>query len=89
LVDYQSNILIDEAWHAVIADFGLAVFVDATANTSHGSGSIRWMAPELINPTSFELEQSRRTPASDVYAFACACLEVGSFSSFTTFILFE
>jgi serine/threonine protein kinase len=89
LVDYQSNILIDEAWLAVIADFGLADFVDATANTSHSSGAPRWMAPKLIDPTSFKLEKSRRTPASDVYAFACACLEVGSFSPFTTFILFD
>jgi len=83
-----SNILIDEAWHAVLADFGLAVFVDATANTSHSSGSTRWMAPELSDPESFELGQSRRTPASDVYAFACACLEVGGFSLFMSFILF-
>jgi serine/threonine protein kinase len=84
---YQANILINEAWHAVLADFGLAVFVDATANTSHSSGSTRWMAPELSDPKSFDLGQSHRTPASDVYAFACACLEVGDFSLFILFIM--
>jgi serine/threonine protein kinase len=84
---YQANILINEAWHAVLADFGLAVFVDATANTSHSSGSTRWMAPELSDPKSFDLGQSHRTPASDVYAFACACLEVGGFSLFILFIM--
>jgi hypothetical protein len=36
---------------------------------------MRWMAPELIDPDRFGLP-FRRTTATDVYAFACVCLEV-------------
>ncbi|KAF8215605.1 hypothetical protein K438DRAFT_1514487, partial [Mycena galopus ATCC 62051] len=39
-------------------------------NTSHRAGSIRWMAPELIDPDSFG-GKFLRTPATDVYAFGC------------------
>ncbi|KAJ7270277.1 kinase-like domain-containing protein [Mycena rebaudengoi] len=33
------------------------------------------MAPELINPDQFG-QQFLRTPATDVYAFGCVCLEL-------------
>ncbi|KAK7045989.1 hypothetical protein VNI00_006984 [Paramarasmius palmivorus] len=73
-----SNILVDSDWHARIADFGLAVFSDATVgtNSSHHAGSVRWMAPELHHPASFGLTYFRRTFASDVYSFACVCVEL-------------
>lgn len=75
-----SNILVDDEWHAVLADFGLAVFSDATVGTSssHHAGSVRWMAPELHHPQSFGLKYFRRTFASDVYSFACVCVELYS-----------
>ncbi|KAJ7266635.1 kinase-like domain-containing protein [Mycena rebaudengoi] len=68
------NVLIDNGEHAQLADFGLAVVTDATIDTTSTTqrGSLRWMAPELLNP---ELE-FKRTRASDVYAFACLCVEV-------------
>jgi serine/threonine protein kinase len=66
----QGNILIDDGEHAQLADFGLANVTDATLGTQHGSS--RWMAPELLN---YQLE-FKRTEASDVYAFACLCIEV-------------
>jgi hypothetical protein len=34
------------------------------------------MAPELLNPEIFDIERFIKTRASDVYAFACVCLEV-------------
>ncbi|KIK61707.1 hypothetical protein GYMLUDRAFT_165708 [Collybiopsis luxurians FD-317 M1] len=72
-----SNILVDEDWHACLADFGLAVFEDATMGTpSQQAGSVRWMAPELHHPQAFKLKDFRRTFASDVYSFACVCVEV-------------
>ncbi|KAF9269180.1 kinase-like protein [Marasmius fiardii PR-910] len=73
-----SNILVDDDWHARLADFGLAVFSDATVGTSssHHAGSVRWMAPELHHPQSFGLKYFRRTFASDVYSFACVCVEL-------------
>jgi serine/threonine protein kinase len=37
---------------------------------------VRWFAPELIAPTEFGCERFARTPASDVYAYGCVCLEV-------------
>ncbi|KAK1235497.1 hypothetical protein PQX77_001280 [Marasmius sp. AFHP31] len=75
-----SNILVDDEWHAQLADFGLAVFSDATVgtNSSHNAGSVRWMAPELHHPQSFGLKYFRRTFASDVYSFACVCVELYS-----------
>ncbi|KIM92438.1 hypothetical protein PILCRDRAFT_762509 [Piloderma croceum F 1598] len=67
-----NNIFIDDDWHVRIADFGLAGWADSTLATSSTSifGSIRWMAPEL-----YTSGMSRRTTASDVYAFGCLCLE--------------
>ncbi|KAJ7224829.1 kinase-like domain-containing protein [Mycena rebaudengoi] len=72
-----ANILITQDWSACLADFGLTSFTDATAatTTSHRAGTLRWMAPELIDPDRFGI-QFRRTTASDVYAFACVCLEL-------------
>ncbi|KAJ7758020.1 kinase-like domain-containing protein [Mycena metata] len=73
-----ANILISNEWRACLADFGLASFSDVTASTttSHNrAGSLRWMAPELINPEKFG-QRFLRTPATDVYAFGCVCLEL-------------
>ncbi|KAF7356563.1 hypothetical protein MVEN_00990000 [Mycena venus] len=73
-----SNILVDDEWHACLADFGLAVFSDATAatHTSHHGGSVRWMSPELHYPQSCGLDTFKRTFASDVYSFAFVCVEL-------------
>ncbi|KAJ7809655.1 kinase-like domain-containing protein, partial [Mycena leptocephala] len=72
-----ANILITDEWSACLADFGLTSLSDATTatHTSHRAGSIRWMAPELIDPEQFGMKFAR-TPASDVYAFGCVCLEL-------------
>ncbi|KAJ6589561.1 kinase-like domain-containing protein [Mycena capillaripes] len=68
------NVLIDAGEHAQLADFGLAIVTDATLGTTSTTqrGSLRWMAPELHD---YQLE-FKRTEASDVYAFACLCIEV-------------
>ncbi|KAJ7731569.1 kinase-like domain-containing protein [Mycena maculata] len=72
-----SNILVDDTGHACLTDFGLTVLSDATVTqTNHGAGSVRWMAPETLNPTTFGLQGLARTPASDIYAFGCVCLEL-------------
>ncbi|KAJ6541571.1 kinase-like domain-containing protein, partial [Mycena capillaripes] len=72
-----ANILITHEWSACLADFGLTSLSDATiaTHTSHRAGSIRWMAPELIDPEHFG-QRFVRTPATDVYAFGCVCLEL-------------
>ncbi|KAJ7145858.1 kinase-like domain-containing protein [Mycena epipterygia] len=72
-----ANILITAEWNACLADFGLTSLSDATTatHTSHRAGSIRWMAPELIDPERFG-HRFARTPATDIYAFGCVCLEL-------------
>ncbi|KAJ6467311.1 kinase-like domain-containing protein [Mycena sanguinolenta] len=66
------NILIHER-QACLTDFGLATFIesDTSRKSSTGSGSTRWMAPELLQKVPF-----KRTPASDVWAFGCVCCEI-------------
>ena len=63
---------------AYIADFGLATLSDSgSATTLAGSaimGTPRWLAPELI---PHEEVKRRHTFASDMYAFALVCYEVG------------
>ncbi|KAJ7264461.1 kinase-like domain-containing protein [Mycena haematopus] len=79
-----TNILVSDDWNVCLAGFGLAGVVgdDAsttfTAHTSSANpaGSLRWFAPELILPRQFGCERFVRTPATDVYAFACVCLEL-------------
>ncbi|KAF8150290.1 kinase-like domain-containing protein [Mycena galopus ATCC 62051] len=71
-----TNILIQEDWSACLADFGLSTFADATATmSSTRAGSLYWMAPELLLPERFGLKFAR-TPATDVYAFGCVCIEL-------------
>jgi len=74
-VKLQNNILIDDGWHVRLADFGLADYTNVTQATHTASqhhGAKRWMAPELFNPDlRFE-----RTTQTDVYSFACVCLEI-------------
>lgn len=72
------NVLIDSEWNAHLADFGLAVFADGASNNygSMSGGAVRWLSPELIDPEQFGLQSSRPTYASDVYSFACLCIEV-------------
>ncbi|KAJ6540839.1 kinase-like domain-containing protein [Mycena vulgaris] len=77
-----TNILISDKGSACLSDFGLATSIsDADSATgltssSNRAGSIRWFAPELISPTDFGHEKFTRTPASDVYAYGCVCLEL-------------
>ncbi|KAJ6529772.1 kinase-like domain-containing protein [Mycena capillaripes] len=76
-----TNILISDDNSACLSDFGLASSVDDTDSTmltssSNHAGSVRWFAPELISPEAFGCARFIRTPASDVYAYGCVCLEL-------------
>ncbi|KAJ7779672.1 kinase-like domain-containing protein [Mycena metata] len=81
-----NNILISDDYHACLADFGLATTVrdddgetttvGALSSSADHAGSARWFAPELIAPEEFGCERFNRTRATDVYAFACVCLEL-------------
>ena len=77
----KNNVLIDEAGHACLADFGLlAIISDGTSHASSSSlpngGTLRWMSPELFCPEKFGLEDSRRTERSDCYALGMVIYEV-------------
>jgi hypothetical protein len=77
----QANILIDEAGHARLADFGLlAIISDATSHASSSlsirGGTCRWMSPELLCPENFGLKDSRPTKSSDCYALGMVIYEV-------------
>ncbi|KAF7349186.1 Kinase-like protein [Mycena sanguinolenta] len=82
-----TNILITDDGNACLSDFGLATTIDdvdsttAVTSTSNRAGSVRWFAPELIDPTKFGCSKFTRTKASDVYAYACVCLESPPFPS--------
>ena len=79
---FQLNVLVNRSGRGCLADFGLANLVDedilrwtsiqTTGNQS--SGTLRWQAPELIDPPADE--SAKATPASDIYSFACVCYEV-------------
>ncbi|KAF8177072.1 kinase-like domain-containing protein [Mycena galopus ATCC 62051] len=71
-----ANILLDDHGHIRLTDFGLAVFADGPLAPTNRGGSTRWMAPELLDPESYGLEVFQRTFASDIYSFACVCLEL-------------
>lgn len=65
--------MIDDGYTAKLADFGLSVFYGSGSTTlgSRAAGAIRFCAPELL-----ESESVDPTPASDIWAFACFCIEV-------------
>jgi serine/threonine protein kinase len=72
---FQLNVLIDDTPKAVLCDFGLSrVKADATSRTGTGSGggitgSLNWMAPEL-------LQGGLLKTYCDIYAFGMTLYEV-------------
>ncbi|KAK7026355.1 kinase domain-containing protein [Favolaschia claudopus] len=72
------NILVTPSGRACIADFGLAIIINAmtlrlsSSTTISRAGTVRYQAPELVEP---ELN-GRKTFHTDIYAFACVCYEI-------------
>jgi hypothetical protein len=50
-------------------------------SSTRTTGTLRWQAPELLNPESDEGD-GRNSMPSDVYAFACVCYEVKIYHTF-------
>lgn len=75
----QSNIFVDDHYHALLADFGLVIVGEVTAGRMSTAqdfgGTLQWSAPERFNSLC---EMLRPTTASDVYAFGCLCFMVCS-----------
>lgn len=60
-----------------LADFGLSVLDTQSMNptvTAGAQGSIRWLAPEFINPTPMPTQGI--LTSRDIYAFGCTVFEV-------------
>jgi serine/threonine protein kinase len=78
----QKNILISDSGHAVIADFGISNLTTPVnfATTLVSSGSVPWMAPELLDAKEERQfdgkEECRPTQSSDMWSFGCVCYEV-------------
>ena len=81
---FQGNILITEEGNARLGDFGITgVITDPTvvepgSTTTSKPGVVRYMAPELLNPSQFGLTNSNPSKESDVYSLAMTAYEVSS-----------
>ncbi|KAE9399078.1 kinase-like protein [Gymnopus androsaceus JB14] len=78
-----ANILISDTNTCCLADFGLSMLDTQSlnpANTATVQGSLRWLAPEFINPTSWPQAQGSLT-SRDIYAFGCTVFELLNWSS--------
>ncbi|KAL0570532.1 Receptor-interacting serine/threonine-protein kinase 1 [Marasmius crinis-equi] len=70
------NILVTPDERACIGDFGLSRVADShgfrlsTSTSSQVKGTIRWLAPELLEPPC------HLSTRSDIYAYACVCYEI-------------
>jgi len=74
------NVLVDQAGRARLADFGLLTILSDPANmvsssSCNQSGTVRWMGPELLDPTQFGRKNSRPTKSSDCYALGMVIYE--------------
>lgn len=73
--DRKANVLVNGKIKAVLCDFGLAKALgtgsQGLTTTAGFKGSIAWCSPEL-------LDDSPRTPASDMWAWAFLVWEVRS-----------
>jgi serine/threonine protein kinase len=74
-------VLVDDAGRARVADFGLSSVHDlniphwtSQSVAASKGGTAHWQAPEMFDIDS---DDSHNTAASDIYAWACVCHEVG------------
>jgi serine/threonine protein kinase len=70
---HPRNILVDESGSPLLVDFRLqATTLDAKFNNKENGYNVRYCSPEeIISPLGGALHA-----ASDVYSFACTCLEI-------------
>jgi len=68
----QPSVFVDDAGHARLTDFGLAVIVldSGSAGSTREGHAVQWAAPEVLEK---ELPVSKK---SDVYSFAMVVTEV-------------
>jgi len=81
----QANILVDSTGTARVADFGFMTMIDLSTmllseTMVSPGGTIRWMSPELLDPTHFG-SNGRLTRESDCYALGMVVYEVSQLYS--------
>ncbi|KAE9397273.1 kinase-like protein [Gymnopus androsaceus JB14] len=72
-----ANILISDERRCCLADFGLSVLDTQSMNptlTATVQGSLRWLAPEFIDPIPLPTRGS--LTSRDIYAFGCTVFEI-------------
>ena len=80
----QTNILVDRDFHPRLTDYGLTarlpdpMTVDPGGMASPFVNTVRYMAPELLDPSSFGLKNSNTTKKSDIYAFGMVTYQVSN-----------
>ena len=65
----SGNVLIDSSWNAKLADFGMSRLKSHTQTMTGGTGTMQWMAPEV-------LAAQRYTEKADVYSFSICVWEI-------------
>lgn len=82
MFECKVNILVNNDYRAVIADFGLVAVLSTSSTLTYmtsalaGGGSERWMAPELLYPEKYGFSHSIPSKESDTYAFGMVIYEV-------------
>jgi len=75
----KANILIGPNGRACVADFSLLTVISdqqSFLSTCREGGTYPWMSPELLDPESFGLKESRLTKESDCYALGMVIYEI-------------
>lgn len=74
-----TNVLIDDSWNAVLTDFGLSYVLGAhgfTTTSANAVGTLRYMAPELMNPANTSASALLPTVQSDIWSAGMTGLEI-------------
>lgn len=64
---------------AMLADFRLTFVIDhGEFTTNKVAGSVRWIPPEILNPSLDDASDLPYSTSSDVYSFAMTIVEVST-----------
>ena len=73
----QANILIDRNCRPRLTDYGLPLRLDLLEGGFHPYDGLQYLAPELLDPSFFGLENRTPTKESDIFAFGMVTYQVG------------